>query len=34
MSGLHPVVDDEQRALLRILVGRRRALGEDHTWTV
>jgi transposase len=31
MSGLHPVVDDEQRALLRILVDRRRALGEDHT---
>ena len=31
MSGLHRVVDDEQRALLRILVDRRRALGEDHT---
>jgi transposase len=31
MSGLHPVVDHEQRALLRILVDRRRALGEDHT---
>jgi transposase len=30
-SGLHPVVDDEQRTLLRILVDRRRSLGEDHT---
>jgi transposase len=30
-SGLHPVVDDQQRTLLRILVDRRRALGEDHT---
>ena len=30
-TGLHPVVDDEQRTLLRILVDRRRALGEDHT---
>lgn len=29
--GLRPVVDDEQRTLLRILVDRRRALGEDHT---
>jgi transposase len=29
--GLHPVVDDEQRTVLRILVDRRRALGEDHT---
>lgn len=31
MSGLHPVVDDNQRELLRVLVDRRRALGEDHT---
>ena len=31
MSGLRPVVDDEQLTVLRILVDRRRALGEDHT---
>jgi transposase len=31
MSGLRPVVNDEQLALLRILVDRRRWLGEDHT---
>jgi len=31
MSGLRPVVDDEQLAVLRILVDRRRSLGEDHT---
>jgi transposase len=31
MSGLQPVVDDNQRQLLRVLVDRRRALGEDHT---
>jgi len=31
MAGLRPVVNDEQLALLRILVDRRRALGEDHT---
>jgi transposase len=31
MAGLHPVVNDEQLALLRILVDRRRSLGEDHT---
>src|SRR3954447_2202928 len=31
MSGLRPVVNDEQFALLRILVDRRRSLGEDHT---
>lgn len=31
MSGLRPVVDDEQLAVLRVLVDRRRALGEDHT---
>src|SRR3954467_6366089 len=30
-SGLRPVVNDEQLALLRILVDRRRSLGEDHT---
>jgi transposase len=31
MTGLRPVVDDEQLAVLRILVDRRRALGEEHT---
>jgi transposase len=31
VAGLRPVVDDEQLAVLRILVDRRRALGEDHT---
>jgi transposase len=31
MAGLRPVVDDQQLAVLRILVDRRRALGEDHT---
>src|SRR5262249_7167166 len=31
MQGLHPVVNDEQFGLLRVLVDRRRALGEDHT---
>jgi transposase len=31
MAGLRPVVDDEQLAVLRLLVDRRRALGEDHT---
>jgi transposase len=31
MSGLRPVVDDEQLAVLRVLVDRRRSLGEDHT---
>jgi transposase len=31
MSGLRPVVNDEQLAVLRVLVDRRRALGEDHT---
>jgi transposase len=30
-QGLRPVVNDEQRTVLRILVDRRRALGEDHT---
>ncbi|WP_222720993.1 IS110 family transposase [Actinomadura sp. HBU206391] len=31
MAGLRPVAGDEQLALLRILVDRRRSLGEDHT---
>src|SRR3954451_9928658 len=31
MTGLRPVVKDEQLAVLRILVDRRRSLGEDHT---
>ena len=31
MTGLRPVVDDEQLAVLRTLVDRRRALGEEHT---
>ncbi len=31
MVGLRPVVDDEQLAVLRLLVDRRRSLGEDHT---
>ena len=31
MSGLRPVVNDEQLAMLRVLVDRRRVLGEDHT---
>src|SRR3954454_24760073 len=31
MSGLRPVVDDQQLAVLRILVDRRRWLGADHT---
>jgi transposase len=31
MAGLRPVVNDEQLAVLRILVDRRRSLGEDHT---
>jgi transposase len=34
MTGLHPVVNDEQLAVLRLLVDRRRALGEDHTRAV
>jgi transposase len=29
--GLHPVVDDQQIAVLRVLADRRRAVGEDHT---
>jgi transposase len=31
MTGLRPVVNNEQLAVLRILVDRRRSLGEDHT---
>ena len=31
VAGLRPVVNDEQLAILRILVDRRRSLGEDHT---
>jgi transposase len=31
MSGLRPVVDDQQLAVLRVLVDRRRSLGDDHT---
>jgi transposase len=31
MAGLRPVVDDQQLTVLRILVDRRRSLGEDHT---
>lgn len=31
MSGLRPVVDDTQLAVLRVLVDRRRSLGDDHT---
>ena len=31
MSGLRPVVDDQQLTVLRILADRRRSLGDDHT---
>jgi transposase len=31
MAGLRPVLNDEQPAVLRVLVDRRRSLGEDHT---
>ncbi len=31
MSGLRPVVPDTQREILRILVDRRRAIGDEHT---
>jgi len=31
IAGLRPVVNDEQLALLRILLDRRRSLGADHT---
>jgi transposase len=30
MTGLRPVINDEQLAILRILVDHRRSLGEDH----
>jgi transposase len=31
IAGLRPVIDDQQLAVLRVLVDRRRSLGEDHT---
>ncbi|GAA5124713.1 hypothetical protein GCM10023339_46650 [Alloalcanivorax gelatiniphagus] len=31
MAGLRPVINDEQLAVLRLLVDRRRSLGEEHT---
>ncbi len=31
MAGLRPLINDEQLAVLRVLVDRRRSLGEDHT---
>ena len=31
MTGLRPVTGDAQLEVLRVLAGRRRALGEDHT---
>jgi hypothetical protein len=31
MAGLRPVVDDEQLELLRLLAGRRRCIGGEHT---
>jgi transposase len=31
MSGLRPAVNDEHLAVLRLLVDRRRSIGEDHT---
>ena len=31
MSGLRPVVADDQREVLRLLVDRRRSIGEEHT---
>jgi hypothetical protein len=31
VSGLRPVIDDSQLAVLRVLADRRRSLGEDHT---
>ncbi|GAA2743045.1 IS110 family transposase [Terrabacter aerolatus] len=34
MTGLRPVVRDAQREVLRILVDRRRAIGEEHTYKV
>src|SRR6476659_330888 len=34
MAGLRPVVRDAQREVLRILVDRRRAIGEEHTYKI
>jgi Transposase len=34
ISGLRPVVDDARLAVLRVLVDRRRSLGDDHTRTI
>lgn len=34
MAGLRPVVPDAQREVLRILVDRRRSIGEEHTYKV
>lgn len=34
MSGLRPVVADADREVLRILVDRRRSIGEEHTYKV
>jgi transposase len=31
MAGLRPVINDQQLAILRILVDRRRSVGDDHT---
>jgi transposase len=31
MAGLRPVVADEQLEILRLVVDRRRSLGEEHT---
>jgi len=31
MAGLRPVADDQQLTVLRVLVDRRRSLGDDHT---
>lgn len=31
MSGLRPVIGDQQLTVLRILLNRRRALGDNHT---
>ncbi len=31
ITGLHPVVSDEQLEVLRLLVDRRRRIGEEHT---
>ena len=34
MSGLRQVTDDQRLAVLQVLAGRRRSLGEDHTRVV